>query len=490
MKHGMPKSRPFHRPATPAAPNRPGGPSAGGASHAAWMNTYRQARALFKQGDLTRALPLLQRVVESVPERHDPRRDLASTLYKLGRLSDALREYNEIAVRFPDQSEAANNVAGVLSVMGHQALAFQAVERALALDPGNTAAMTNLAEILKHMGDWQGSRDVYAAALSLAPTDAKLRLQYGMALVLLDDWGAGWPAMEAREAVLGTAVLFKEQSKRPRWSGAEPLDRKQLLIQHEQGLGDAIMGARFAKALAARGAIVHLRCPQPLVEFLSGAEGLGSCTAVGSPMPPHDFHIPLMSLMAALKVTPANLEGSPYLTPAGPCPPHLESLLPRDGIPTVALTWSGNPKHINDHRRSIKGELLAPLLSTPDIRFVAMQKDPAMEDVLSESLRDRLIDVGAQCRTFTDSAHALRRVDLAITVDTAVAHLAGAIGTPTLLCLPFAPDYRWGATGTRTPWYTSLTVLRQPEAMHWEPVIAEAIRLIVGDRSGPSLWRG
>lgn len=459
-----------------AASHRAVGQSAGGASTAAWTHEYRQAREWFKKGELMRALPLFQRVVDAVPELHDPRRDLASTFYKLGRLADALREYNQIAVRFPNQSEAANNVAGVLSVMGHQALAFQSVERALALDPANTAAMNNLAEILKHMGDWQGSRDVYAAALALAPDDAKLRLQYGMALVLLDDWLAGWPAMEAREAVLGSAVLFKEQSKRPRWSGAEPLAGKQLLIQHEQGLGDAIMGVRFAKALAARGATVHLRCPQPLVEFLSGAEGLGSCTAVGSPMPPHDFHIPLMSLMAALKVTPANLEGSPYLTPAGLCPPHLESLLPRDGIPTVALTWSGNPKHINDHRRSIKGELLAPLLSTPGVRFVAMQKDPAMEDVLDEPLREQLIDVGAHCRTFTESAHALRRVDLVITVDTAVAHLAGAIGVPTLLCLPFAPDYRWGATGTRSPWYTSLTVLRQPEAMQWGPVITEAIR--------------
>ena len=462
----------------PVGSSRAGGQAAGGASTAAWMLEYQKAREFFKKGDLTRALPLFQRVVDAVPELHDPRRDLASTFYRLGRLTDALREYNEVARRFPDQSEAANNVAGVLSVMGHQALAFQSVERALALDPGNTAAMNNLAEILKHMGDWQGSRDVYAAALELAPDNPKLRLQYGMALVLLDDWLAGWPVMEAREAVLGAAVLFKEQSKRPRWTGAEPLDGKQLLIQHEQGLGDAIMGARFAKALAARGAIVHLRCPQPLVEFLSSAEGLSSCTAVGSPMPTHDFHIPLMSLMAALKVTPSTLEGSPYLAPAGPCPPHLESLLPRDGIPTVALTWSGNPKHINDHRRSMKGELLAPLLSTPGVRFVAMQKDPAMEDVLPEPLRERLIDVGAHCRTFTESAHALSRVDLVITVDTAVAHLAGAIGAPTLLCLPFAPDYRWGATGPRTPWYTSLTVLRQREAMQWESVIAEAIHHI------------
>jgi len=441
----------------------------------AWTAPYEQARAHVRAGRLADAVPLFVRVVEMMPELHDPRRDLASTYYNLGRLGDALREFNEIAVRFPNRSDAANNVAGVLCAMDHQALALQSVERALALDPHNVAALNNLAEILKHMGDWAGASEVYGMTLSLNPADAKARMQYGMTKVALGDWATGWAELESREQSLGAAILYTEQFRTPRWTGAQPLVGQRLLVQHEQGLGDNIMCARFARLLAARGAEVHWRCPPPLVEFLTGVDGITTCTAVGSAVPENDLHVPLMSLMTTLGVTPENLNDLPYVTPAGVCPTDIEALLPRDGMPTVALTWAGNPLHTNDHRRSIKGALLAELLHVPGIRFVAMQKHPAVETVLPETLRARVMDIGVHCQTFTDSAHALQRVDLVVSVDTSVAHLAGAIGAPTLVCLPFAPDYRWGVAGSTSPWYRHMTLLRQREAMQWGPVLADVI---------------
>lgn len=465
MKHGKPKFGVPPR-STFAKPAK---------SALSWQAWHEQARALLRDGRPADAIPLLQRAVDAAPTQHDPRRDLASTFYKLGRLGDALREFNEVAVRFPERSDAANNVAGVLSSMGHQTLAFQAVERALALDGTNVAAMHNLAEILKHMGDWAGARDIYTAALALSPNDGKARMQCGMIRVALGDWRTGWAEMEAREQALGRSVLFTEQPASPRWTGEESLEGKHLLVQHEQGLGDSIMCVRFARDLAARGATVHWRCPAPLVEFLSGAEGVTSCTAVGTAFPEHDLHVPLMSLMATLGVEIGSLRGAPYLTPAGECPAHVAELLPRDGVPTVALTWSGNPMHTNDHRRSIKGELLAPLLRTEGVRFVAMQKAPSVTEVLPAELQPLVQDTGAHCRTFTESAHALRRVDLVVSVDTAVAHLAGAIGAPTVLLLPFTPDYRWGTTGTASPWYDTMTVVRQAEAMQWGEAL-EAVR--------------
>lgn len=464
-----------HRPASKPLSSAPTG--------ANWRQSWEEGKRLVQAERPADALPFLQRAVEQAPDLHDPRRDLASALYRLGRLGDALREFNEVVTRFPDRSDAANNLAGVLSVMGHQTLALQAAERALSLDPANIDAMHNLAEILKHLGDWPGARDVYAASLSLAPDHAKARMQYGMALVALGDWRRGWEAMEARVESVGASVLFKERFTTPRWTGKEPIQGRRLLIQHEQGLGDAIMAARFAKQLAAMGAEVHLRTPDALVSLLGRVPGVTSCTAVGTAIPAHDAHIPLMSLMAALGITPEALDGKPYLAPGGETPHAVASLLPRDGTFTVALTWSGNPMHTNDHRRSIKGESLAPLLAMDGIRFVAMQKAPSMEEVLPESLRDRVIDIGAVCHSFDDSAHALQRVDLAIVVDTSVAHLAGALGVPTLLCLPFAPDYRWGVSGERTPWYDGMTLVRQSEPLQWRAVIeaaAERIRTLPG----------
>jgi hypothetical protein len=419
--------------------------------------------------------------VALAPDLHDTRHDLAHAYINAGRMADALREFQDLATRFPHRSDSANNLAGVLSAVGEQTQAFHAVSRALALDPTNVSAMTNLAEILKSLGDWNGACEVYAAARELAPNDAKLISQHGITLITLGRWAEGWPAFEYRDRVPG-AKVHAEPIVSPRWDGRTSLEGKTIVVTHEQGLGDAIMCVRFARDLASRGAQVLVRCPAPLVPLLDDAPGVTAASAVNDRLPSHDVHIPAMSLPAALALEAAQLDGLPYLTPSGECPAHVAALLPRDGVPTVALCWSGNPQHINDARRSINGRLLSTLLDVTGVRFVAMQKTPAMAQVLPSELHDRLIDVGAVCTDFTDSAHALRRVDLVVAVDTAVAHLAGAIGTPTLLCTPFVPDYRWGLTTAETPWYRSMTVLRQPALFAWQPVLDDVRRRIVALR--------
>lgn len=444
----------------------------------AWPVRFRHARELEGSGKTHEAIAALEALVVEVPDEHAPRHDLAVLYRRVGRLGDALREFNEVAKRFPSDSTAANDVADLLSHLGHQSLALTVVQRAIALDRSNIAATVNLAEILRHMGDAAAARDVYAAALAMAPSEAKTHMQYGMTLVALGEWEAGWAEMEHRIAVIGTKSLFTETPETPRWAGIEPLEGKRLLIVHEQGLGDSIMCARFARALAARGAHVHLRTLEPLVDLLATAPGVAACSVDGEPLPAHDCHIPLTSLMHALKVTPDSLDGSPYLTPHGECAPSIAALLPRDGTLTVCLTWAGNPQHSNDHRRSMDGASLEPLLALPGVRFVAMQKSPPMTSVLPAALHDRIVDVGAHCHSFNDSAHALQRVDLLVTVDTSVAHLAGAIGVRTLLCLPLCPDYRWGVHGETTPWYRSVSMLRQRDTSGWESVLNDVIARI------------
>ena len=443
-----------------------------------WQARYREAREVERAGDTPAAIAMLEEVVAVASNEHVPHHDLAVLYRRVGRLADALREFHAVATLCPHDSTAANDVAAVLSQMGHQPLAFASVERALALDPTNVAAMHNLAEILKHMGDAAAARDVYAAALALAPNDARARMQYGMVLVALGAWPAGWAEMEHREEAIGVEVLYRERPQTPRWTGREPLSGKRLLIVHEQGLGDSIMCARFAATLAARGATVHLRTMEPLLPLLSAAPGVAECSVDGTPLPDHDLHIPLMSLMHALAIGPEGLDGAPYLAPQGDCPPHLVAQLPRDGVPTVALTWAGNPLHTNDHRRSMRGAQLAPLLQLPGVRFVAMQKSPAVASALPPELQDRLVDLGAQCHSFNDTAHALQRVDLLVTVDTSVAHLAGATGVRTLLCLPFCPDYRWGVSGEHSPWYDSHTMLRQQDASGWDGVLGDVMAAV------------
>lgn len=474
----MSRSRsPLHRSA-----KTPPNSGHGGKASSPWESRFREARDLERAGRTAEAIAQLETLVAAVPDEHAPRHDLAVLYRGVGRLGEALREFHEVARRFPNDSTAANDVADLLSYLGHQSLALTMVKRALALEATNLSAIMNLAEILRHMGDAAAGRDVYAAALALAPTDAKAHMQYGMTLVSLGDWPAGWAELEHRIPTMGAAALFKDRPASPRWTGAEPLAGKRLLVLHEQGLGDSIMCARFASAMTARGAAVHLRTLPPLVDLLRTAPGVAECSAEGTPLPEHDCHIPLMSLMHALDTTPENLDGAAYLSPNGECPSALASLLPEDDAFTVALTWAGNPKHSNDHRRSIPGAALAPLLTTPHVRFVALQKSPPLEQVLPAELRGHVIDIGAQCQSFNDTAHALRRVDLLVTVDTAVAHLAGALGVPSLLCLPFCPDYRWGLSGETTPWYRSITMLRQPDLAGWDTVLSDAVRRVQAGR--------
>ncbi len=433
---------------------------------------HERGVALIKQDKSADAIPVLAQALELAPDDYSLRQNLARAYYNIGNMGEALREYNEIATRFPQRGDAHSNLAGVLSAMGHQELAFKAIDRSLALDPGNTLAMNNLAEILKNLGDWVGARDVYAAALTVTPESHKLRMQYGMTMVALGQWREGWAELEHREFVEGVKI-HTDKVAAPRWDGRPAIDGKTVLIMHEQGLGDSLMCVRFARDLAARGAQVHVRCPPPLVGLLSQAHGVTTCTSMGTALPRHDFYVPLMSLPACMQIEPSSLDGEPYLVPPGECPAHIAALLPDDGIPTVALSWQGNPKHSNDRRRSISGALLAPLLDLPNVRFVAMQKIPTIQELLPLALQQRMVDLGSACANFVESAHAMRRVDLVVTVDTAVAHLAGATGAPTLLCLPFTPDYRWELHSSTTPWYRNMTVLRQPEAFAWEAVLEQ-----------------
>lgn len=440
----------------------------------AWFSRYLEARALESAGDIGKAISMLEEVVRTAPDEQAPRQDLGILYSRMRRYPDALRELYEVAKRFPNDSKALVEVAKVLMRLGEPRLALTFANRALKLDQTNTVAMLTLALSCKELGDLATSRDLYEMALTIAPHDASLHMPYGMTLVMQGEWLRGWKEMEYREAFFGIDVLFGELPKTPRWDGRSSLVGKRLLILHEQGLGDSIMGVRFAEQLASLGASVHLRTTEPLVSLLSTARGVAECSVHGTPFPEHDLYIPLMSLMHALEVTPDRIAGAPYLEPQGTCPSDIAALLPRDGVPTVALTWAGNPLHDNDHRRSIPGHLLAPLLQLPGVRFVALQKSPPVANVLPAELQDRVLDIGDSCVSFNDSAHALRRVDLLVTVDTAVAHLAGAIGVPTLLCLPQMPDYRWGLTSSTTPWYDSVSLLRQQQLANWEGVLADA----------------
>lgn len=397
----------------------------------------------------------------------------ADRLRQQGAYDEAVQAFHAITLQYPQRSDAFSNLAGMLQAAGHPMLALETIARALELDGSNLAALQNSAEIMKDFGEWDTVLATYDAALALAPGVPSLRFARALQLLMLGRWEEGWREHEQRVHVPGMP-LQRTALRTPVWNG-EPLDGRHILLDHEQGLGDQIMCARFATDVVALGGRVTIRCSPSLQLLFGGLPGVHVNSSEHA-VPAHDVHASLMSLPFLLGVnTPAQLRGESYLVPVGPCPAGISEVLhdrQANARTRVGLVWAGNPQHRNDARRSIAPALLQPLFEA-GAQLVSLQRRDARV-ALPDALAGRMLDVGPSLHSLNDTAHALAQLDLLITVDTSVAHLAGALGVPTLLLVPFVPDWRWMVNRRDTPWYRSVMLLRQTTLFDWRPVVAAA----------------
>ena len=238
------------------------------------------------------------------------------------------------------------------------------------------------------------------------------------------------------------------------WLGETPLAGKTILLHAEQGLGDTVMFARYAPLLARAGARVVLEVQPELKGLLAGLEGVAAIVARGEPLPPFDVHCPLTSLPLACKTELSNVPADiPYLRAPETLIAKWRSRL--DGVPAphVALAWSGRATHVNDRNRSLSLSQLEPLLEADDVRFVSIQRELRPADAELLAREPRIAHLGAELADFTDTAAVLALADLVICVDTSIAHVAGALGRPAWVLLPFQPDWRWTLDRERSPWY-------------------------------------
>lgn len=428
--------------------------------------------------------PVRQTTAARTSVAYDAQVRAADALRRRGRHDAAVKAFHALTMQYPQRSDAFNNLAAMLLAAGHSMPALQHVSRALELDPTNVAALLNSAEILKDFGEWQAALASCEAALTLQPTSPTLRFARALILLTLGRWHDAWQEHEARwevpEMPLATLKLAT-----PQWDGSD-LAGRQILLDHEQGLGDQVMFARFATQVAARGGTVTMRCKAPLAGLFAAMPGVSAVITDADPIPTHAVHASLMSLPAMLGIrSPAQLRGAAYLAPVGECPAAIRDIIGSERL-RVGLVWAGNPQHRNDARRSINPALLLPLVQLPGVRSISLQRHDDGIPLLPAVLQPHLRDTGALLHTCNDTAHALRQLDLLITVDTAVAHLAGALGVRTLLLLPFVPDWRWMLDRTDTPWYDSVTLLRQQSLFCWQPVIASACTRVLQLTAGAS----
>ncbi len=429
----------------------------------------------------------------------------ANVLLSLGRPGDALAEFQQVLARAPNNVQVRVNCGITQAVLGFHEVALAEFDRAVALAPGDAVAHFNrgltlyelgryadavaatdaaVAAMPQHAGAWllRGRalaaqtrfEDVIASydkALALRKDYADAEFMASLALLTCGDYARGFAKYEWRWR--RTGMPPQQPRKRPLWLGEYPLARKTILLHAEQGLGDTIMFSRYAPLLAAGGAKVVLEVQAELKPLLARLDGAATVIAPGEAPPPFDVHCPLGSLPLALKTEPATVPAQiPYLAADAA---HLEKWSARLGAlphPRIAIAWSGNASHDNDRNRSIAFARFKPLFDSAGASFVSVQRDVRDEDAALLASETRVTHVGGELENFSDSAAVLALCDLVIAVDTAAAHLAGAMGRPLWVLVPFWPDWRWTRNGETTPWYPAARLFRQTAHGDWDGVIA------------------
>ena len=389
----------------------------------------------------------------------------------LQRHADAIVCYDQAFAIDPNFAEAANNRSVSLLALDRPEEALKSVETALALKPDYPFATYNRGNALRDLGNYSLALACYAEVQQRTPDYGRAHWNEALCRLLIGDFERGWQKHEWRwktDTFTSPVRGFTE----PLWLGDAPLQGKTILLHAEQGFGDTLQFCRYSSLVAALGATVVLEVQPALMSLLSQLEGVSQLVASGTPLPPFDYQCPLMSLPAALHTTLTTIPAAPYLSAD---PVQAEAWRDRLGTrsrPRVGLVWSGNSFHVNDRKRSIPLAQVVPLLSGK-FQFISLQKELRVSDQATMDQHPEIFDPRDQLGDFADTAALVSVLDLVITVDTAIAHLAGALGKPVWLLLPAIPDWRWLLERDDSPWYASARLFRQPEPFDWNSVIGK-----------------
>jgi tetratricopeptide (TPR) repeat protein len=404
--------------------------------------------------------------------------DHAVAVGKQGRLSDAELMLREVVAAYPTHPRAYANLGVALQMQDKHDEALTAVRRSLELRADSASTHLSHAKLLLRMARPADAVDACRAALRLTPDDAETHGTLARALLTAGDFKHGWIEYEWRWKCESFNEDRREFSQ-PRYAGGK-IAGKTILIHHEQGFGDTMQFVRYADVLAARGAVVLVQCPTELAELIRRMPSVAGVNPQRQVAESFDCHIPMMSLpLACNTTTPKLIPASvPYLTPPAKLVEAWRERVRRDGPAKlrVGIAWAGRPQHLDDKYRTLSLAQFGPIAQAAGdgVIFYSLQKWDAAAEGASPPPGLRLIDTGPKLFDFADTAALIANLDLVITVDTAVAHLAGAMAKPVWTFIPFAPDFRWMLARADTPWYPTMRLLRQQRTSDWSGPIAEA----------------
>ncbi len=421
-----------------------------------------------------RAIALRPSLVEALSNR-------GNTLNKLKRFNEALESYERALELQPDHAGAHYNRGTTLLELKRYDEAVGCFDRAIALQPNYPEAFSNRGAALCELGRRREALDNYDRAIALQPDYPEAHWNAASLRLLTGDFSRGWAEYEWRWKYEAMAIA-RRNFVQPQWRG-EAIEGKTILLHSEQGLGDAIQFSRYAPLVARLGVRVILEVDKRLKELMASLAGVTQVISVGDALPDFDLHCPLLSLPLAFGTELATIPAEiPYLHAAPKKVVEWRARLGEKHQFRVGIVWSGNPNHKRDQIRSIDLGAFLPLLES-GATLISVQKDIRPSDATVLSEHSDIYQCGDGLADFSDTAALLSNLDLIISVDTSIAHLAGALGRPVWILLPYLPDWRWLLDRNTSPWYPSARLYRQNETRDWAGVITTVgndLRKIVG----------
>ena len=481
-----------------------------------WNNLGNSCVECFR---FAKSLEAYDRALAIEPASADAWSNRGLALRGLRRPDDAIASFERALIADPRFAHALINLGIVLKEQRRTDEAIIAFERARAIRPNDPALLCNYASVYESRGDYERMREfadlaaalddgfaeahvlrgnyhmergafaaaesAYQRAKSLDADNRNANWNLALIWLLHGDYHRGWAQFEWRKRLQSVLLEHNEYPGQP-WSGGS-LVGKRILLHAEQGLGDAIQFVRYAELLKARGAErVIVEAPSAVTSVLATARGVDDVVARGAALPPFDVHASLMDLPrlcgTELTTVPATI---PYLdAPSRPVSALVDA---PHGVLKIGIVWAGNPMHQRDHLRSVPLTQFAALFEHTGARFFSLQKG-GPEGELARIASDRVVDLSPHLHDFRDTAAAIARLDLVLTVDTSVAHLAAALGRETWIMITHVPDFRWMLERADSPWYPTVRLFRQPAPRDWTTVITDvrrALRARVGTAIPP-----
>lgn len=432
---------------------------------------FQQALSLHHMGRLNEAGDIYKKLLAYFPNRPEVLTPFGTLLLQQGQQEEGIKQLERSLHIAPKQPMALYNLGSEFQKLTRLEEALACYDQAIVLNHNDPDTYVNRGNVLKDLKRCDEALASYNLAIALKPDYAPAYWNKSLLKILTGEYEEGWQLYEWgwKCSERGTVRNFSQ----PRWRGEQSIAGKTLLIHAEQGLGDVIQFCRYAPMAEALGAKVVLEAPASLVSLLSTLKGNFTIVEKGKGLPDFDMVCPIMSLPLAFKTTVESIPATvPYLYVNRDKQAEWHQRLGKKTRPRVGLVWSGSITHKNDHNRSIALKSLEPLLQLP-VEFHLLQKEIRPDDREALSFLNQIQLHQDELDDFSDTAALVQEMDLTISVDTSVAHLAGSIGRNAWLLLPFLPDYRWMLDRADSPWYPTVTLIRQHEIGNWSGVIAE-----------------